>query len=998
MALSIGEALLTLGAKTDKLDADLAGAEQKSVGWVKKVGGTLTTMLGAGVIAGAGLAAGAIATVAYASFDLANQTQTATQHIQTQYGLTATEAQRLGDIAQDVWANNFGADVEDAAQTIALLRQQLGDMSDQELQAAAENALRLRDNYEEMGYDSGKGIQAAKTLMEQFGLSSEEAFGFIARGYQEGMDANGDFLDSITEYGTQFSSAGADASQFFNLMQSGMAEGVLGTDKAADAFKEFRVRILDGSELTRQSLTQLGLDADTMLSGLQDGTLSSAEAFDEVLTALQNTDDQALLMQAGVGLLGTQFEDLGQNIINGMSLGEQGALNFTDSLEGLDERYNTLGDAAEGFKRRAIKAFAPVGEAILNVVNKAMPYVNTLFTNLEQTIGPIVENIGNKIGGIVDAFFAGIEEGGIMQGIQDALAQFLPPETVEKVTKFIEAMKQGWNWIKSEGIPTIKNLVTTVWGTLKPGLETIATVAMKLAQTVFPILGGIVKWVGENFEWLAPIIGGIAAVIALLSSPISLLVVALVGLATAWGNNWGGIQEKVMSVYAALKPKIDQIAALVTRVAAAVSAWWTEHGDEVVTFVKGVIGLITDFAQSTVEQWGRIVGFFVSIISGDWAGAWENLSGYIETAFTMIGDLLGGLWELVSPYLIAFAQSIVDWFNSQDWAAIGQKLLDDLLAGLQFIGEKALEFLGILWTSVTTWFQEQDWAAHGRAVADFIRDGLVTLWEKALAWLGEVWTNITTWFSEQDWKAIGSGAVTFLLDGLYTLWENAILWLTEVWTNITAWFSEQDWKSIGFNAMTVLLEGLYTLWERATTWLSETWTNITTWFAEKDWKQIGIDSAEKLKNGLAELWDKISTVLSTLWTSFTTWFSDKDWGSVATNIIDGLVTGITDGMAAIAQAMTDLAGGALDAWNSFWDSHSPSRKMEREAANVTAGAVKGLSTFQQEIKAAMTPDDQPAFGGAGSTSSVTNNWNLTVSTPMKGVEQEYEFLRAAATA
>jgi phage-related minor tail protein len=146
--------------------------------------------------------------------------------------------------------------------------------------------------------------------MTNFGLSSDEAFDFVAAGYQKGLNGSDDFLESINEYATQFSNGGADAGQFFSVLESGFQDGMLGTDKAADAFKEFRVRIQDGSTTTQAALDQLGL-GEPFLNSLATGKITAVEAFDIVIQKLNETDDSSVVMQAGVGLIGTQFEDLG---------------------------------------------------------------------------------------------------------------------------------------------------------------------------------------------------------------------------------------------------------------------------------------------------------------------------------------------------------------------------------------------------------------------------------------------------------------------------------------------------------------------------------------------------------------------------------------------------------------------------------------------------------------------------------------------------------------
>lgn len=207
-------------------------------------------------VAAAAAIAVAVIGIGVAAFGVSNDVATATANIQAELGTTAEESERLAAIAADVWGNNFAGSITEAAGAVGLIRQQLGDLADNELQRATENAFRLQDVF---GVEVPESVDAARTLMEQFGLTSEQAFDFIAKGFQNGLNRSDDFLDTIGEYSVQFASGGADAGQFFSLLESGLQGGMLGTDRAADAFKEFRVRIQDGSDATAEALESIGI-------------------------------------------------------------------------------------------------------------------------------------------------------------------------------------------------------------------------------------------------------------------------------------------------------------------------------------------------------------------------------------------------------------------------------------------------------------------------------------------------------------------------------------------------------------------------------------------------------------------------------------------------------------------------------------------------------------------------------------------------------------------
>lgn len=335
-------------------------------GLAEKLGG-----LGPAALAGAGIAAAAIAGIGAAAFDIAGQFDQAEKDIQTQLGATERDAEALGQVVEDVFANNFGESVDDVAQSLIEVKRQLRGVSDAgSVQRATEQALALRDAF---GVEVAESTNAANTLMEQFGLTSDQAFAFITSGYQRGLNASDDFLDTIGEYSTQFANGGADAGQFFSLLESGLQGGMLGTDKAADAFKEFRLRIQDGSDATAQALDRLGLG--DLYDQLQSGAITAADAFTIVNTKIAELDDPTARMQIGAALIGSQFEDLGDSAVAGLSLAGTSIDDLAGSTASLNTQYDNLGAVGEGATRQLLVAIAPLGDALLGLANEAMPYV-----------------------------------------------------------------------------------------------------------------------------------------------------------------------------------------------------------------------------------------------------------------------------------------------------------------------------------------------------------------------------------------------------------------------------------------------------------------------------------------------------------------------------------------------------------------------------------------------------------------------------------------------
>lgn len=385
MSFSLAEAIVYFKGDDKQLNADLDSSHKKT----ESAAASMAKAFGGAIVAGAAIAGTAILGIGTKAFDVASQIDAATDQIGASLGLGADEAKAYGEAIKSVYGNNFGDSIGDVGEAVEEVAKQLKlTANDPSLTKVTANAFRLRDVFK---VDIKSSVDAARTLMENFGVTSEQAFDMLAKGYQTGLDRSGDFLDTIGEYSTQFAAGGATADQFFSLLESGLQGGVLGTDKAADAFKEFRLRIADGSTLTKDSLAAIGLSVDDITSQMAAGTLSAADAFTMVQDALNATDDPVARFNAGVGLIGSQFEDLGDKVATSLSLVGDWQTTSEGAAASLDSKYTSLGSVVEGMWRKFEVGIAPAGEAILGLVNDNLPQIEGMVNTVS---GLIVTAVG----------------------------------------------------------------------------------------------------------------------------------------------------------------------------------------------------------------------------------------------------------------------------------------------------------------------------------------------------------------------------------------------------------------------------------------------------------------------------------------------------------------------------------------------------------------------------------------------------------------------------
>lgn len=365
-----------------------------------RVGGKLGGLKGAALGLGAA-AVEALVGVGAAAFNMATQVDGAADTIQTQLGATRDEAEALADVATNVFANNFGDSMEDAAAGIITVRQQmdrLGQMGADELGQVTEAAFALRDAF---SIDLDESTNAAGVLMQQFGLSGEEAMDFITAGMQRGLNSSGDFLDSIGEYSNLFAGAGFDAGQFFSIMETGMQGGVLGTDKISDAIKEMGIRLAEGGTDVSNAFQAAGLNFTMMDAMVRDTEATWADYFPQIVAGLASIDDPTQRAIAQTAIFGTMAEDLGVNFTDSLSAAGTSLASLSGSTETLNAQYSNWPSMWEGIKRQTSVALIPLGDKLVEIVNEHMPQIEAAFNWFAETAPMWIDNTVKAIEWIV---------------------------------------------------------------------------------------------------------------------------------------------------------------------------------------------------------------------------------------------------------------------------------------------------------------------------------------------------------------------------------------------------------------------------------------------------------------------------------------------------------------------------------------------------------------------------------------------------------------------
>lgn len=323
-------------------------------------------------------------------YDLLLESDSAVGSFAVKTGTAASDMGQYKDIINDIYESGNGESLSNVSDTMALVVQQFGDLNDADLSDITENLFTMESYF---GYDAQEQLRAVKMLMDQFGVSSDEAFSMIIQGSQQGLDKNGDLLDSINEYAVHYQQLGYDADDFFNSLANGTASGTFSVDKLGDAMKEFGIRTKDTADSTTEGFSLIGLDADEMREKFSQGGETARQATEDTLTALFQMDDQVKMNQAGVDLFGTMWEDLGAAGVKALMNVNGKITTSKETLEEVDKiKFNGVERRTESLGRKfKTEITQPIFDKAMPKLESAMDYVSNNMDHIIDTIKKVGE-------------------------------------------------------------------------------------------------------------------------------------------------------------------------------------------------------------------------------------------------------------------------------------------------------------------------------------------------------------------------------------------------------------------------------------------------------------------------------------------------------------------------------------------------------------------------------------------------------------------------------
>lgn len=641
--------------------------------------------------------------------ELATEGDTSLAMLEAKTGATSSEMEGFKDVMYEVYNSNYGDSLGDVSDKLATVIQMTDDLDNASLAQITKNAIALEDVF---GFDVTESMRTVNSLVDQFGISSEEAFNLVVQGAQNGLNQNDDLLDTINEYSVQFKNAGYSANDMFNMLANGAESGTWSIDKLGDAVKEYNIRWNDGT--AAEALEELGFNADEMSEKLESGAESSGKAMQQVITALMGVEDEQERYILGQTLMGTMWEDLGEDTVAAL-MNTQGEIDSTiNAMEQLDSAaYDTL-ESSLSQLGRTIKSevVQPVAEELTPAMKEAVDYVNANVAPAVDWVSSHLPEIGLALGtlsavlvamnwGSLVAQFGKIK--GAITGFTTALGAVSGP--VMAVIAIVAALAAGFMYLWQTNEDFRAN-VTAIWAELQASFselgagimqminqlmpliqQTAATVLSAFAQiasAVIPVLveliGAILPVIIDLINQMLPILSQIVTaimpvIIQLLNTilPIIMQIIQavlpiliqilnmltpilnmIVSLLTPILNLIISLVEPILNlIMSAITPLINIFMSLINTVLQPIMPILQALANIFTAVLGAAIQAIQPIVQSLISIFQGLINFITGVFSGSWSSAW---SGVVQ--------VFGGLWDGLVGLVKAPINAVIGLVNS----------------------------------------------------------------------------------------------------------------------------------------------------------------------------------------------------------------------------------------------------------------------------------------------------------------------------------------------
>lgn len=612
-----------------------------------------------------------------------NEVVEASNRFQGKMGITKGESKQFLNFANELVKSGMVDTLEEAQEAITQVYQTAGKkVTPEGLKQLTKYAISFSKTFDT---DVNETMRGASRMMENYGISAEEAFDLLTTGAQNGLNQSNELADNMAEYSQLFGQMGFTADETFSLLEAGLDGGAYNLDKVNDLIKEMGISLTDGR--FEENADMFSESTRNLFNEWKNGKATQGEVVKGMMNDFAN-------MEGGYDALnraGTVWSALGEdNSLKVIKAMAGASTSFGETKGSAEDLNNTMTNttAWEAFTNgvkgtvNSIAIWAQeftggMTEPIENFFNNTLPnamktldffffFVSNFISNLKDIIGKMWsgqdtvsdQHILNMMGfswesiWALDDFITQVKEKG--EVLTQYIKGFWQLFTGDEATQM-----QGYSLLRSLGmsqediaaLETAKENIMKAFDSVKEviislledGLDKMIQAWKDLVQIWQEVIAPDLLPLFQQFaDWLSRLTGDLAVISGAL-------------------DNFGGSGKRNSDIL------INAFTIL----------WET---------LKIKLGLIMATIETAMIIISSTIKIWSDIFKGDWEGAWNGIKGMYDRISDSIKT------NLKNTFLGDMIKSIEDWNIRTTKAFTG------------WITDISIKF-GTWLTNMKTWFK-----------------------------------------------------------------------------------------------------------------------------------------------------------------------------------------------------------------------------------------------------------------------------------------------------
>lgn len=597
------------------------------------------------------------------AMDAYSETENAVIKVNAYFGETGQAAEESANVIKSVYSDGVGESMDSVADAVLMVKKNLGDLSETDLTNLTQQAITLDELY---GIDMNETLRGVNSLMQQYGLTAQEAMDYIVVGTQNGLDKTNELGDNLSEYAGKFSQAGYSASEYFQLLDNGLKNGAYNLDKVNDAINEVTTRLVDGT--IGESIGSFSTKTQELFTSWQNGGATQKQVIDSIVADIGNCTNQQEALNLAALAFGTMAEDGNLKFITSLTSVGSTYDSVKGSAQGMFDATTTPMQQMESNTRKLQQALVPLGEKLAELANAILPPLVSVITTIggwfERLPGP-VQNFVIILGALLAAFTALTPVIAAISVAMGALNISMLPiiaviAAVAAAIAGIIAIIQNWGAITQwfgelwnticTGIGAMVDSLKAWFSNLWTHLQSVWEGICNVVQTAVMLLGSIIQgavdiitlpfqMIWENCKGIVSSVWeGIKSVVSSAIHAVSSTISSVMGaIKNVISTVWNAISSKVSSVLNTIKTTVSTVFNAVKSVASSIWNGIKSVISSVVDGIKSKVSSVFNGVKSTVTS---IFNGIKSTATSVWNGIKDAIIKPVEAAKNAVKGII----------------------------------------------------------------------------------------------------------------------------------------------------------------------------------------------------------------------------------------------------------------------------------------------------------------------------------------------------------------------